>query len=291
MAFRWQATAEGAARAVFGFVPRPPKTRSRGNRCAAWRRSRSARWQAEDEVAPATRLVPYPAARSRLLFIVSAGCVRGGQANATGQSPRRAAQAAAIDPLPAAGSWSVPATLATPAASAIRQVSVAVNSSGAAVVGWIRQYNTLFGDVITRPAGGSFGAPATIATSGLRRNCSNCTSCRSRSMPPAGPARRGTAPTPTPARSRPTAAGPGDGVPGGLRQVPGARGRCHRHRPTALDGHRRRGQQPAPVARGMIPHWEPSPPTHPHHQFPAFTPVTWCSGAVAGPSLRGDLRP
>jgi hypothetical protein len=66
--------------------------------------------------------------------------------------------------LPAAGSWSAPVILATPAGTAIRQVSVAVNSAGAAAVGWIRKYNDLFGDVITRPAGGSFGAPVTIAT-------------------------------------------------------------------------------------------------------------------------------
>jgi hypothetical protein len=66
--------------------------------------------------------------------------------------------------LPAAGSWSVPVILATPAGTAIRQVSVAVNPAGAAVVGWIRKFNDLFGDVITRPAGGSFGAPVTIAT-------------------------------------------------------------------------------------------------------------------------------
>jgi hypothetical protein len=66
--------------------------------------------------------------------------------------------------LPAAGSWSAPAILANPAGTAIRQVSVAVNPAGAAVVGWIRKYNDLFGDVITRPAGGSFGAPVTIAT-------------------------------------------------------------------------------------------------------------------------------
>jgi hypothetical protein len=66
--------------------------------------------------------------------------------------------------LSAAGSWSAPAILATPAGTAIRQVSVAVNSAGAAVVGWIRKYNDLFGDVITRPAGGSFGGPVTIAT-------------------------------------------------------------------------------------------------------------------------------
>jgi hypothetical protein len=32
------------------------------------------------------------------------------------------------------------------------------------VVGWIRKNNDLYGDVITRPAGGSFGAPVTIAT-------------------------------------------------------------------------------------------------------------------------------
>jgi hypothetical protein len=66
--------------------------------------------------------------------------------------------------LPATGSWSAPAVLATPAVTAIRQVSVAVNSSGAAVVGWIRKYNDLYGDVVTRPVGGSFGAPVTIAT-------------------------------------------------------------------------------------------------------------------------------
>ena len=66
--------------------------------------------------------------------------------------------------LPAVGSWSVPAILATPAGTVIRQVSVAVNSAGAAVVGWIRKYNDLFGDVVTRSAGGSFGAPVTIAT-------------------------------------------------------------------------------------------------------------------------------
>jgi hypothetical protein len=66
--------------------------------------------------------------------------------------------------LPTAGSWSAPAILAAPAGTAIRQVSVAVNSAGAAVVGWIRKYNDLYGDVITRPAGGSFGAPVTIAT-------------------------------------------------------------------------------------------------------------------------------
>jgi hypothetical protein len=56
------------------------------------------------------------------------------------------------------------AILATPAGTTIRQVSAAVNPAGAAVVGWIRKSNDLFGDVITRPAGGSFGAPVTIAT-------------------------------------------------------------------------------------------------------------------------------
>ena len=66
--------------------------------------------------------------------------------------------------LPAAGSWPAPAILATPAGTSIRQVSVAVNSAGAAVAGWVRKNNDLYGDVITRPAGGSFGAPVTIAT-------------------------------------------------------------------------------------------------------------------------------
>ena len=36
--------------------------------------------------------------------------------------------------------------------------------TGVAVVGWIRKYNALYGDVVTRPAGGSFGVPVTIAT-------------------------------------------------------------------------------------------------------------------------------
>ena len=69
--------------------------------------------------------------------------------------------------LPAAGPWSAPVILATPAGSSgsyIRQVSVAVNSSGAAVAGWIRKNNDLYGDVVTRPAGGSFGVPVTIAS-------------------------------------------------------------------------------------------------------------------------------
>jgi hypothetical protein len=70
--------------------------------------------------------------------------------------------------LPGTGPWSAPAVLATPAGapfnSSIRQVSVAVNAAGAAVVGWIRKNNDLYGDVITRAAGGSFGAPVTIAT-------------------------------------------------------------------------------------------------------------------------------
>jgi hypothetical protein len=46
----------------------------------------------------------------------------------------------------------------------IRQVSVAVNPSGTAIVGWIRKYNDLFGDVTTRAAGGPFSPPVTIAT-------------------------------------------------------------------------------------------------------------------------------
>lgn len=66
--------------------------------------------------------------------------------------------------LPAGGSWSAPAILASPAGTLIRQVSVAVNSSGAAVVGWIRKNNDLYADVATRPAGGIFGAPVTIAS-------------------------------------------------------------------------------------------------------------------------------
>lgn len=66
--------------------------------------------------------------------------------------------------LPAAGPWSAPAILASPAGTVVRQVSVAVNAAGAAVAGWIRKTNDLYGDVVTRPAGGPFGAPVTIAT-------------------------------------------------------------------------------------------------------------------------------
>lgn len=66
--------------------------------------------------------------------------------------------------LPTSGPWSAAAVVASPPGTAIRQVSVAVNASGAAVVGWIRKYNDLFGDVVTRPAGGSFGPAVTIAT-------------------------------------------------------------------------------------------------------------------------------
>lgn len=79
-------------------------------------------------------------------------------------NPATLAISVASATLPAAGPWSAPVILATPAGSAVRQVSVAVNSAGAAVVGWIRKFNSLYGDVVTRPAGGAFGTPVTIAT-------------------------------------------------------------------------------------------------------------------------------
>ena len=70
--------------------------------------------------------------------------------------------------LPSGGSWTAPSTLATLSASTIRQVSLAVNASGAAVVGWIQVAGDLYGLVVTRPAGGAFGAPVSIAKGLLR---------------------------------------------------------------------------------------------------------------------------
>jgi hypothetical protein len=83
--------------------------------------------------------------------------------------------------LSAGGSWSASATLATPAGSAIRQVSVAVNSNAAAVVAWIKKYNDLFGDVVTRPAVGSFGHRSPSRQDPGARRCSSSTPCRSQS--------------------------------------------------------------------------------------------------------------
>jgi len=70
--------------------------------------------------------------------------------------------------LPAGGGWSAPVTLAAPTGTAIRQVSVAVNAAGAAVVGWTRTAGDIYADVVTRPAGGAFGAATTIGTGVLR---------------------------------------------------------------------------------------------------------------------------
>jgi len=70
--------------------------------------------------------------------------------------------------LPAGGGWSTPTTLATPTGTAIRQVSLAVNAAGAAVVGWTRTAGDIYADVITRPAGGTFGTATTLGRGALR---------------------------------------------------------------------------------------------------------------------------
>lgn len=140
-----------------------------GSVVAAWAAQRSADAVIESAVWIPSRgwSTPVLVSRSGLSF---AGPVRVGSDGmgivlaAWAQVDTSSVISVADATLPAAGSWSAPAILATPAGTAIRQVSVAVNSSGAAVIGWIRKNNDLFGDVTTRPAGGSFGAPVTIAT-------------------------------------------------------------------------------------------------------------------------------
>lgn len=164
----WSAAAALSAAAETATSP-TAVVRPDGSVVAAWAAKRSADAVIEASVwtSSAGWSTPVVVSRTGLSF---AGPVQAG-VDGTGHVLAAWAQ---VDPsgvitvasatLPPAGSWSAPATLATPTASAIRQVSVAVNSSGAAVVGWIRKYNDLFGDVITRPAGGSFGMPVTIAT-------------------------------------------------------------------------------------------------------------------------------
>jgi hypothetical protein len=141
-----------------------------GSVVLAWSAQRSADTVIESSVwtASAGWSTPVVVSRTGMSFTGPVALGADGTGNvlaAWGQyDPSSGAISVASATLSAAGSWSASAILATPAGSAIRQVSVAVNSSGAAVVGWIRKYNDLYGDVITRPAGGSFGAPVTIAT-------------------------------------------------------------------------------------------------------------------------------
>ena len=63
--------------------------------------------------------------------------------------PTRNVMASTLAP---GGSWTSPTTLGTPIASAITQVSVAENASGAVVVGWVRIAGDQYGDVVTRRA-------------------------------------------------------------------------------------------------------------------------------------------
>jgi len=85
-----------------------------------------------------------------------------------GQTTAPSAPSVAAAGLPVGGAWSAPVTLATPTGTAIRQVSLAVNAAGAAVVGWTRTAGDIYADVITRPAGGTFGAPTTLGMGALR---------------------------------------------------------------------------------------------------------------------------
>ena len=77
----------------------------------------------------------------------------------------RSVTSASLSP---SSTWSSPVTVGVPIASSIRQVAVGVNKTGAAVIGWVRVAGDLYGDVVTRAPGASFGAPVTIANGFLR---------------------------------------------------------------------------------------------------------------------------
>jgi hypothetical protein len=66
-------------------------------------------------------------------------------------------------------SWSTPKVLAA-ATSSVFNLHLAVNPAGAAVVGWSTGASTRphTGNVVTRPAGGSFGAPVALVQTGGR---------------------------------------------------------------------------------------------------------------------------
>ena len=67
------------------------------------------------------------------------------------------------------GPWSTPLALAAPGAP-VFNLHVAVNPSGAAIVGWSTGASTRphTGNVVTQAAGGSFGVPVTLVTTGGR---------------------------------------------------------------------------------------------------------------------------
>ena len=105
-------------------------------------------------------------------------------AGATAQSPQVAVDAAGnatavwatgtmnvVSSTQAPGqAWTAPQALSTAATGAIYNLHLAVSPSGAAVVGWSTGAATRphSGNVVTRPAGGRFGAPVTLVTSGGR---------------------------------------------------------------------------------------------------------------------------
>jgi hypothetical protein len=67
-------------------------------------------------------------------------------------------------------SWTTPQVLSAAATGTVYNLHLAVNPSGAAVVGWSTGAATRphSGNVVTRPAGGQFGVPVTLVTSGGR---------------------------------------------------------------------------------------------------------------------------
>lgn len=140
-----------------------------GSVVAVWNAQRTADWAIESAVrSPAgTWSAPtvvsstgLPWAGLPALGVNGTGKVLAVWAQINGSSTRSITSAA----LPSSGAWSAPATIATPSASTIPVVSVAVNASGAAVIGWIRVAGDYYGDVVTRSASGVAGTPVTIAT-------------------------------------------------------------------------------------------------------------------------------
>jgi hypothetical protein len=166
----WSATATLSPAAETAMAP-SAVVRPDGSVVVAWAAQRSADWVIEAAVRSVSGTWAAPVVVSGSLTWagpLQLGADGSGNVLAAWAQITSSVRSVTTATLPATGTWSAPATIATPSASTIRQVSVAVNASGAAVVGWIRQAGDLYGDVVTRPAGGAFGAPVTIATGFLR---------------------------------------------------------------------------------------------------------------------------
>jgi hypothetical protein len=169
----WSATATLSAAAETARTP-AASVRPDGSVVVAWAAQRSADWVIEAALRNTAGTWSAPVVVSGSLTwagplqvaVDGAGNVLAAWAQT--QSGVLSIASATLSSASSAGTWSTPAILATPGASTIRQVSVAVNPAGAAVIGWIRVSGDLYGDVTTRPAGGAFGAPVTIANGFLR---------------------------------------------------------------------------------------------------------------------------